>query len=234
MALFEAFSFSPSERHPSSLSHHILQVSPMSTPTSAYEPVPASRRHSLAISELSHKFSEQNISKPPSSIPPPSYFDIPVSPSAAPAVRQSSPPRDRSWSPPLGGGYRRLSAAAIRAQRQANIRLLSDQSHLRELSALVEQMVDSGSQCRVCTSTSSSTATSPTLSTATSLPQSPIDEGIDEMECAEGEDEDYPSRSLNFRRSGDVAAMAAPGAAAAACVRKDVRVRKQRRYRSSR
>lgn len=122
-----------------------------------------------------------------------------------------------------------MSASALRAQRQANIRLLSDTSHLQELHALVERMVDDRDQCRVCADTTTSAPCSPTSSTSSvrsafSAAESPRmeDEGFgDEMDQDEtGRAEDD---SLNYRRSGELGVPAT-----VPCVRKDIKVRKRR------
>lgn len=126
---------------------------------------------------------------------------------------------------------------------------MTDETHRREVAALVERMVDERSQCRVHartvsvpSSTSSSLAASPVISDAalspllSSVAASPnlwaeaagaADAGMDVDLGAESDGAvDGPVKGLKFRRSGDLAVMAN------GVVKKDIRVRKPCRHKS--
>lgn len=120
--------------------------------------------------------------------------------------------------------------------------MMTDEKHRLEVAALVERMVDERSQCRLVhirtgsttssSSASSSVAVSPVSTAPSSVSSSPIiDEGCRDMEldCGAESDSavDYPSRTLKFRRSGDLSMMPM------GVVKRDVRLRKPRRQRAS-
>lgn len=106
--------------------------------------------------------------------------------------------------------------ASLRAQRQHSTRLQCDAQHVRDISALVERMVDSGEQCNFCSS-----------------PARTDDSGVGE-DADEAADATVKSArgsggavvegrgaTLRYRRSGDVLNLQG-------CVAKSVRIRKQK------
>ena len=99
-----------------------------------------------------------------------------------------------------------------RTQRQDNLRLQTDSSHLREISSLVQKMVDNGEQCSLCEPTSSHRERSITPC-----------ESDDEVTLMGSSQYEASSRrhNLPYRRSTEVL-KGRPG------VTKDVRMRKSR------
>jgi hypothetical protein len=114
--------------------------------------------------------------------------------------------------------YSRISTASLRLQRQANTRRHCSASHVRDLSKLVEKMIEEEDQCSV----------SEPSSTASSAPSSNADEdeGID-MDYTPANPDEGLLNTLKFRRAGDRVGRAT-------AVMKKVRVRKQARASKSR
>ncbi|KAI9692116.1 MAG: hypothetical protein M1822_006346 [Bathelium mastoideum] len=102
--------------------------------------------------------------------------------------------------------------AIKRTQRQDNMRLQTEASHLREISSLVQRMVATQEQCSLCGSESSASEHSITPS-----------ESEDDVASIASPKHEAPSRrhNLPYRRSTEVL-KGRPG------VNKDVRMRKSR------
>jgi hypothetical protein len=154
------------------------------------------------LSHLAHQFSQHTIHYDPRA-PTSSYS------SATPLqYQQTHHQQPTYYQPPRSHSSYHCphTSSSTQSQRQANSSLLYQQSHAREISSLVERMVESGEQCLIC-----------------SPPPPPPDEGLGDME----EDLDDPNLSahtLGYRRSSDFGS--------ANYVTKSIRVRKQKRPKS--
>ncbi|KAH7112451.1 hypothetical protein B0J11DRAFT_585421 [Dendryphion nanum] len=146
--LFRDFSFEAASRHcdadraamnvsPTSMLHH---PSPRDLSMGTSTPPPP-----CSIGELAARFDQQSLQV---EVDPAYAFTSPkddslVSPTniTFPAHILEPAPRSR---------YSRVSSAALRMQRQSNARMLqSSPAHLKEISNLVQKMVQDGDQCRV-------------------------------------------------------------------------------------
>jgi hypothetical protein len=89
--------------------------------------------------------------------------------------------------------YSRVSSATLRMQRQTNLKLQCSSSHIKDISKLVQRMVEDEDQCNVC-----EPETLVPASDSSNLEQ---DEGVEDVDC-ELLDADIFS-SLKYRRSSD-------------------------------
>jgi len=108
--------------------------------------------------------------------------------------------------------YASLSPAAIRQQRQANMRLQCSASHARDISSLVERMVNNGEQCVICV---------PRASRSGLLPAMSDFEEDDYASVKQSTRSDGTTYTLKYRRSGDVLSNQA-------CVYKNIRLRQKK------
>ncbi|KAF2493967.1 hypothetical protein BU16DRAFT_528137 [Lophium mytilinum] len=211
--MFRNFSFEAASRHPSDLEleRAYMNVSPTSSPWPApYIPESAA----VTMGELSQQFSQQTLEVDPSYNPnyeSTSFYDTPITNDPyARDVDSAYSSRRPSYAQV---SYNGLSPAAIRLQRQANVRLQCNTSHMKDISSLVERMMDKGEQCRICTRTRSSDGLSTTSS------DEELDTGVESRR---------PSASaltLKYRRSGE-------RLGGQACVSKSVRLRKKKSRKS--
>ncbi|KAF2677820.1 hypothetical protein K458DRAFT_423668 [Lentithecium fluviatile CBS 122367] len=93
--------------------------------------------------------------------------------------------------PQLSLSTSRLNSATLRMQRQANVRMQSSSSHIKDISTLVERMIEAEDQCRICEQ-------------KPSLPPSPTseDEGIS-MDYTVTNPKSEPRSLPLFYRAGD-------------------------------
>ncbi|KAF2476062.1 uncharacterized protein BDR25DRAFT_339930 [Lindgomyces ingoldianus] len=200
-AIFRDFSFGPASRHPSSFheaERAAMNVSPTSTPLApplypARLPTPPP----CSIGELAQRFNQQSLRvDTSSSYRIPTFYELPLTPPSDDFVFPADAPQQSPYSFP--------SPVALRQQRQANMRMQCSPSHIRDISILVQRMVEEGDQCHICDSKS---RTSPSPSPFPSPPSSNSsnadeDEGVD-MEYSPLAPKDSPLSTLKFRRSGD-------------------------------
>ncbi|KAF4301914.1 hypothetical protein GTA08_BOTSDO09592 [Botryosphaeria dothidea] len=193
--MFESFSFQAASRHPSSLDHddddyhyHDLSISPTSSPVSEQ------LESSMSVAELSRRFGAQNIGT--------DLYQTPASPFELPApwtdhddwtlTSASSPtssyfPEDAFPDP-----------ATIRARRQAHTQLQCSEAHMRDISSLVQKMIESGDQCKLATRNDSVVSSD--------CGDDDDDEGY---EMPRSNSSPAISKSLRYRRSGEVLSTAA-------------------------
>lgn len=216
--MFRHFSFESSSVHPSPLScsaeldidRAAMNVSPTSTPV-ARTPVPARlpTPPPCSLGELAQRFHRHSL-----------RVEVPQSSQSAPAYEPLTPPSDdctfpadssHSFQPVSFPPCR--SSSSLRARRQANTRLQCSAAHIRDISLLVEKMIEEREQCSIRDTYRPKSTLSP--------------DGIEPNED-EGVDMDYvpptphlsPPFTLKFRRSSD-----RPNGQA--CVAKNVRMRKK-------
>lgn len=85
---------------------------------------------------------------------------VAVPPSQKPVNEPLTPPDDdvmlpfatmpSERRPQLTLSTARLNSVTLRMQRQANVRMQSSASHIKDISTLVQRMVETGDQCTVC------------------------------------------------------------------------------------
>ena len=141
------------------------------------------------MGELAHRFRHHNLrvdTHPP--------YRIPI------AAEPLTPPSDELAFPIVHGetsdqacAYPGLSPAALREQRQASTRMQCSPSHIKDISLLVQRMIEAGDQCRLC-------HFKPAPSPPASLSEE--DEGVD-MDYEPDAPDHHPSFTLKFRRSGE-------------------------------
>jgi hypothetical protein len=205
--MFRNFSFEAASRYPSAVDSDraCTNVSPTSTP----DPPSRDQNHPLtppavSMGELALRFGEQNLEVDPRyqgtsfdpAAPPDEYFLFSTDPENS----------DRHLS------YASLSPTAIRQQRQANVQLQCSASHARDISSLVEKMVNDGEQCVVC---------APRASRSGLLPAKSDFEEDDYASVKRSTHSDGTTYALKYRRSGDVLSNQA-------CVSKNIRLRKKK------
>ncbi|KAF1808455.1 hypothetical protein P152DRAFT_477245 [Eremomyces bilateralis CBS 781.70] len=188
--MFDNYSLRTASRHPSQPTGPYPSVSPTSTP----ESYGAQHR---AINDLTHQLDTSHLAD---QSPTTSYFDFDTPPPynypTNPSPTSSHAPDDPA--PSQLANYFETDYRALRAQRQAASRLQCSTRHLREISALVTRMVESGEQCCLF---------SPSSSCAAADPAEPIDEG---SEVLSGRDDGVGaptrggSRKLRDRKSCDL------------------------------
>ncbi|KAF2234384.1 hypothetical protein EV356DRAFT_501950 [Viridothelium virens] len=211
--MFENFSFEAAPGQSSSASHeHSYPPHDTSThvsphPSRCVSPTRTSFAQPLqySISDLSRQFGEHSIR--PRTVRADSGYESQRSSIAqeesnvASRVSSLQVPQSSSRQP-----------SVKRAQRQDSIRLQTETSHLREISSLVQRMVDSGDQCSLCRPTSSHSERSNT----------PPEDDDDVVSMGLNTHESAARRhNLPYRRSNEVL-RGRPG------VTKDVRMRKSR------
>lgn len=210
--MFRNFSFEAASRHPSAVDSDraCANVSPTSTP----DPPSRDQNHPLtppavSMGELALRFGEQNLEVDPRYQG--TSFE-PVAPSDEDFLFSTDPENsDRHLS------YASLSPAAIRQQRQANVQLQCSASHARDISSLVERMVNDGEQCVVC---------APRASRSGLLPAKSDFEEDDYASVKRSTHSDGTTYTLKYRRSGDVLS-------SQACVSKNIRLRKKKARRAA-
>ncbi|KAI5246911.1 hypothetical protein E4T47_02381 [Aureobasidium subglaciale] len=114
-----------------------------------------------------------------------------------------------------------LCPSRRRAQRQHGGRMLCDPSHLRNIQAMVDRMVQSGDQCAVSPSRASSVETKPLP--AEDEGYSSLDDKRRQGSISSISSAGSSGSALSFRRSAD--------SITGACVSKQVRVKKARNAR---
>ncbi|KAF1985560.1 hypothetical protein K402DRAFT_103901 [Aulographum hederae CBS 113979] len=150
--MINSFIFPAEEQHPSSLDY--------SEPTFDYgyaseSPIDMSYVSSglpspppMSMAELSEQFEQQSLDSGSRSS---SYLSLPSPPN------EESEPVQPFFIPMPNPSYFRMSASAIRSQRQNGTRLQCMSSHIRQISTLMEKMVSDGDQCAVCSPSPRST-----------------------------------------------------------------------------
>lgn len=209
--MFQNFSFDAASRHPSdfALERAYMDISPTSSPW----PLPSrANPTAMTIGELSQRFSAHSIEVDPS-YQRTSYFEPATSPSDQYPQEVDSAYSSRRTS--YAHIYNGLSPAALRLQRQANVRLQCNTSHVKDISSLVERMMAEGEQCRICTRPRSKDGLSATSS----------DDEDERAEPRRSSSSDNPAFTLKYRRSGE-------RLGGQACVSKTVRLRKIKSRRS--
>ena len=178
--MFEHFSFKQNAvAHGSSTTStaNSTAVSPTSTRSSSPS-LHQAGSSSTSILELSRQFSEHSIdqclrrapalrpSRQPSTDPSPSH-------SHDSSIR-SSRSSTSSFSSLLSNttNYSDMSSTAIRLQRQAHTRMQAENTHLRDISTLVQKMINDGDQCMVCTHPSEEPSSAGTAASTTPAVQS--------------------------------------------------------------
>ncbi|KAJ4292714.1 hypothetical protein N0V90_009377 [Kalmusia sp. IMI 367209] len=186
-SLFRDFSFDAPSRH---LPQHcperaVLNVSPTSTSPSPF-PLPARlpTPPPCSINDLAQALNKQDLR-------------VIVDPRYKASHEPLTPPDDVTFShalperPQLSLSTARLNSATLRMQRQAHVRMQSSSSHVKDIASLVEQMIQVGDQCNVCS--------------RKSKPPSPVsseeDEGVS-MDYTPSAKEEIRSM-LPFYRAGD-------------------------------
>ncbi|ORY16647.1 hypothetical protein BCR34DRAFT_622341 [Clohesyomyces aquaticus] len=201
--LFRDFSFEAASRHPSTAAHEAeraqMNVSPTSIPFATPPPSAPARLPTpppCTMGELAQRFHQQSLRVNTNSFYHSSYpsywtpacFEVPLTP----------PGDDCSFSAQQSP-YPALSSTELRQQRQANTRMQCSSTHIKDISMLVQRMVDDRDQCLIRDSKSPST--SPSSSPSPSM-SSNYDEGVDMAYSPTGADE-LPLFPLKFRRSGE-------------------------------
>lgn len=138
-SLFRHFSFDPASRLPSP-DPVLASVSPMSTsplllPARLPTPPPCSVGDLAQALHQQHLRIDTSFKALNAPLTPPSDDD--ASPCTLPEHLPSS-------------STNRLNSAALRMQRQANVRMQSSPSHIKDISSLVEKMIAVEDQCNVC------------------------------------------------------------------------------------
>ena len=154
--MFENFSFDAASRSSSSDPRYLtyppsdISMSSSRRSSAVLSPAYASSSHSTpySISDLSRQFSEQSIR------PRPKRTDSGYSSQRSSFAQEESSTNTRISSPQLLQPNSR-QPSTTRAQRQDSTRLQTESSHLREISSLVQRMVDTRDQCSLCRPTSS-------------------------------------------------------------------------------
>lgn len=211
--MFENFSFEAASRKSSS-DRHYLSYPPNDASTGSsrrsstcVSPACASSSQPLpySISDLSRQFSEQSIR------PRPKRADSGYESQRSSFAQEEASTNSRVSSLQVSQPHSRQPSVK-RAQRQDSMRLQTEASHLREISSLVQRMVDTRDQCSLCRPTSSHSECSIT----------PSESEDDVVSIASNRMESTSRRhNLPYRRSTEVL-KGRPG------VTKDVRMRKSR------
>ncbi|OCL12233.1 hypothetical protein AOQ84DRAFT_352621 [Glonium stellatum] len=206
--MFRNFSFEAASRHASAVDSDraCASVSPTSTP----DPPSRDQHHlsappAVSIGELALRFGEQNLEVDPR-YQGTSFFD-PSAASEEDFLFSTDPENSNRHQ-----SYASLSPAAIRQQRQANMRLQCSASHAKDISSLVERMVNSGDQCVICT---------PRESRSAILPAASGFEEDDYASVRRSTNADGTTFTLRYRRSGEILSNQA-------CVSKNIRLRKKK------
>ena len=206
--MFRNFSFEAASRHPSAVDSDraCANVSPTSTPD------PPSRNQNrpstppaVSMGELALRFGEQNLEVDPRYQG--TSFLEPAAPSDEDFLFSTDPENSNQHL-----SYASLSPAAIRQQRQANVLLQCNASHARDISSLVERMVDNGEQCVI---------SAPRPLRSGLLPAKSDFEEDDYASIKRSTHSDGTTYALKYRRSGDVLSNQA-------CVSKNIRLRKKK------
>ncbi|KAK4951146.1 hypothetical protein LTR66_001102 [Elasticomyces elasticus] len=207
--MFEYFSFDAASRHPSSLPlRHNDLYSPALSPTSSCfaSPTMLDEGHhqadlpitDLSITELSQRFSQQKLCNDSghfttSPLHEPASLADDVSDALGHLPRPSRPSYSRgsTYSP-------RPYSPSARSRRQVNVRLQCDDSHLRDIRALVARMVSNEEQCALFVSPSPTESVSSTSSEQE-------DEGYDSLSEGDARRDSGLVRGshLAYRRSGN-------------------------------
>ena len=216
--MFRHFSFESASLHPSFTciedQRAAMNVSPTSVPIASCPPHMSTRLPTpppCSLGELAQRFHRHNLRV---EVPQPSrnlsFYDPPTPPSESedstfPVESNQSYPRTTSQS---------VSSFNLRAKRQANTRLQCSPTHIRDISLLVERMIEANDQCSVQrVDGSTQIACSPATDTAD-------DEGVS-MDYTPPESPQEPLHlGLKYRRSGE-------RLNGQACVAKNVRMRKK-------
>ncbi|KAF2730723.1 hypothetical protein EJ04DRAFT_515082 [Polyplosphaeria fusca] len=210
---FRHFSFAEAMRRPASVveaERTASNISPTTVP--ARLPTPP-----CSMGELEYRFHRHTLRIDPSLARPACYAVEPLTPpgdDAPLSPDQSLASQQRA--------YASLSAASLRRQRQAHMRMQCSSSHVKDISNLVQKMVEDGDQCHVCDPKSRTTSRSSSPSSHS------YDEGV-VMDYSPPSPGEEPLHTLKFRRSGDQIV-------GHATVSKSIRMRKKSRVmkRSSR
>lgn len=140
---FSHFSFAGPSTH---AAEPVQDVSP--TTTTQLPPLPERlpTPPSCSMAHLAHILDQQSlrIAVPPAWKP----VSEPLTPpddAVLPFATAPAEPR-----PQLSLSTARLNSATLRMQRQANVRMQSSAAHIKDISTLVERMVETGDQCTVC------------------------------------------------------------------------------------
>ncbi|KAF2713683.1 hypothetical protein K504DRAFT_462192 [Pleomassaria siparia CBS 279.74] len=185
--MFREFSFEAASRHLPALHEQeraVTNVSPFSPspqlPSRLPTPPPCS------IGELAYRFDQHSLH---TEVDPEYRFYEPLTPPndhfSFPGELLDAPPQQASC-------YQRLSAASLRKQRQANTRMQCSPSHLDDISSLVQRMIETGDQCRICQHKSQTRSNAST---------SDDDEGVDMDFHPAPQEAHTPNRKI--RRSGE-------------------------------
>lgn len=212
--MFRNFSFDNAARHPSGTGrayHHHHDAYSIMPPTSSPAPLyHLPDQAATSITELVQQFSAHTLHVTPrcsTSSLQSLYFDPPTPTSDKASSTSSSDSESssrRSSTLSTSSDY----FSSRRAQRQLSTRLQCDAAHVRDISALVERMIDAGEHCRVAAATA--------------------EHGLDEGAAARGRSgrpgaappPAGKGHSLRYRRSRDALNMQG-------CVSKSVRIRKR-------
>lgn len=217
--MFRPFSFEPASLHPSSTciedQRAAMNVSPTSvhiTPCPPHMPARLPTPPPCSLGELAQRFHRHNLRV---EVPQPSrnlsFYDPPTPPGDS---EDSSFPIDSRQSFPRTTSYTAISSTNLRAKRQANTRLQCSPTHIRDISLLVERMIEANDQCSV------RRIDEPTISVCVSTPDASDDEGVSMDYTPPDSPHERPLFGLKYRRSGD-------RLNGQACVAKNVRMRKK-------
>ncbi|KAF2661974.1 hypothetical protein K491DRAFT_578731, partial [Lophiostoma macrostomum CBS 122681] len=150
--MFRGFSFdSPPRQPPAGCDdgdgeHVAINVSPMS-PTCQAQSFPARPpTPPCSMGELVSKLDQQHL-----------RIEVEVDPAHLATHNEplTPPSDDDAFCLPLTQlrpSYSRISTATLRMQRQTNLKLQCNSSHIKDISRLVQKMVEDEDQCNVCTS----------------------------------------------------------------------------------
>lgn len=192
--MFESFSFAAASRHPSSLddpddyAYPDVSISPTSSPVS--------EQTAMSVAELSRRFGAQNIGG--------ELYQAPASPFELPAPwTEHDDWTSTSASSPTSSYFPDDAfpdPSAIRARRQAHTQLQCDAAHMRDISSLVQKMIESGDQCKLASRNDSVVSSSDCCG----------DDADDEpYDLPRSNSSPAISQSLRYRRSGEVLSTAA-------------------------
>jgi hypothetical protein len=205
-AMFRDFSFEPASQHPQyrhEADRAAMNLSPTSMPRFA-PPASPPTPPPCPVGELAARFDQHTLRV---EVDPAYRFPLENEPLTPPDDDAAFPSESQLGKAPRPT-YSRLSTATLRMQRQANMRWQCTAAHSKDISQLVQRMVEDEDQCCV----SDAKPIIPAPNTTCGADQ---DEGLD-MDYTPPSPPLYP---LKFRRSGD-------RLTGGVCVSRNVRMRK--------
>ena len=217
LAMFRHFSFeSSTSLHPSSsyIEHQraAMNVSPTSIPFACAPPMQTrlSTPPLCSLGDLAQRFNRHNLRVEVPQPSQPASFIEPLTPPTSESGDSTFSDSSLSSSP---SSYSTVSFAHLRSKRQAHTQLQCSPSHIRDISLLVERMIDQREQCLIRRGSEAR------ITPCSSPIETDDDEGVS-MDYTPPGPQENPRLALKYRRSGD-------RLNGHACVTKSVRMRKK-------